>query len=78
MTRDVRRQITSTNVAHEVEASLSYLAKIMHQMRHAANMNSGAYSTTAANAIEIRIEKITQLFHSLDPFRSAKGILTAM
>jgi hypothetical protein len=31
-------------------------------------MNSGAYSTTAANAIEIRIEKITQLFHSLDPF----------
>jgi hypothetical protein len=38
----------------------------MDQMRHAANMNS--YSMTAANAIEIRIEKITQLFHSLDPF----------
>jgi hypothetical protein len=68
VTRDVRQQLTSTNVVQEVEASLSYLAKIMHQMSHAANINSGAYSTTAANAIEIRIEKITQLFHSLDPF----------
>src|SRR6202163_5117470 len=37
-------------------------------MRHAANINSGTYPTTAANAIEIRIEKIAQLFHSLDPF----------
>jgi len=68
VTRDERQQITSTNAVHEVEASHSCLAKIMHQMRHAANINSGAYSTTAANAIEIRIEKITQLFHSLDPF----------
>src|ERR1700738_3764845 len=37
-------------------------------MRHAANTNSGTSPTTAANAIEIRIEKIAQLFHSLDPF----------
>ena len=28
----------------------------------------GTYPTTAANAVEIRIEKIAQLFHSLDPF----------
>jgi hypothetical protein len=28
----------------------------------------GTYPTTAANTIEIRIEKIAQLFHSLDPF----------
>jgi hypothetical protein len=37
-------------------------------MRHAANIDSGTYPTSAANAIEIRIEKIAQLFHSLDPF----------
>src|SRR6202163_4468365 len=37
-------------------------------MRHAANIDSGTYPTTAANTIEIRIEKIAQLFHSLDPF----------
>jgi len=37
-------------------------------MRHAANINSDTYPTTATNAIEIRIEKIAQLFHSLDPF----------
>src|SRR6202045_2556439 len=35
---------------------------------HAANIDSGTYPTTAANTIEIRIEKIAQLFHSLDPF----------
>ena len=28
----------------------------------------GTYPTTAANAVEIRIERIAQLFHSLDPF----------
>jgi hypothetical protein len=28
----------------------------------------GTHPTTAANAIELRIEKIAQLFHSLDPF----------
>jgi hypothetical protein len=31
-------------------------------------MPRGTYPTTAANTIEIRIEKIAQLFHSLDPF----------
>jgi hypothetical protein len=44
------------------------LRKIIYQMRHAANIDSGTYPTTAANTIEIRIEKIAQLFHSLDPF----------
>jgi hypothetical protein len=44
------------------------LRKIIYQMRHAANMASSTYPATAANTIEIRIEKIAQLFHSLDPF----------
>jgi len=28
----------------------------------------GTYPTAAANAVELRVEKIAQLFHSLDPF----------
>ena len=37
-------------------------------MRHAANTISGTHPTIAESAIEIWIEKIAQLFHSLDPF----------
>jgi hypothetical protein len=49
------------------EASRLILHKIVNRMRHAANRN-GTYPAITANAIEIRIEKIAQLFHSLDPF----------
>ena len=57
------QQLTSANVLLRGGG----LAQIVYRM-NAANKNSGTYPTTTANAIEVRIERIAQLFHTLDPF----------
>jgi hypothetical protein len=63
---------------HEMGRLAPDLAQIIYQMRHAANIDSGTYLTTAANTIEIRIEKIAQVFIAWILFRTAKKISTTM
>jgi hypothetical protein len=44
------------------------LDRLSHLVSSQIQENMGEQQPTAANAIEIRIEEIAQLFHSLDPF----------